>query len=164
VIVAVIAVDVVQVPCHEIIDVVAMRHGFVPAARAMAMLPAMMPAVVSGRAACGILCADLHLVLLHAACPVMVQVPIVQVIDVAVVADAGVPAPWPVLVVVLRMMSVAHTETSVRMRRHEPLGPPLAGRRAGGVASAPTRPLSLSSAIVGAGDYFFAERQEDDGA
>ncbi len=54
VVVAVIAVRVVQVAIDEIVDVIAVRHGFVSAARAMDVVGSMTGAAVVRRAPVGV--------------------------------------------------------------------------------------------------------------
>jgi hypothetical protein len=114
VVVAVVAVGVVQVPVHQVIDVVAVRHRLVAAAGAVAVVLRVLAAVVGGGAARGVVGADRQGVFLHPAGAGVVKVPVVQVIDVALVVNAGVPAPGPVLVVVARVVrvAVAHAQTS----------------------------------------------------
>jgi hypothetical protein len=90
---------VMQSSVHEVIDMIAVGHGFVSAAR-----PMRMRAPGLRRAACGIGVADLDdmevdMVPMH-----VVQAPIVQVIDVAVVSHGGVPAARAVLMRVVRSM------------------------------------------------------------
>jgi hypothetical protein len=48
VVVAMIAMRMMQMPVHEVIDVIAMRNGFVPAARAMRVRAASLGSAVHG--------------------------------------------------------------------------------------------------------------------
>jgi hypothetical protein len=95
VVVAVIAVRVVKMALHEVINVVAVRDRLVAAIRAVLML-----AVVDfADAAAGVGVVDRDRVLLDGAvAPHMVQMAIVQVIDVAAMHDGGVAATGAVLV------------------------------------------------------------------
>ena len=63
VVVAVIAVRMMEVSVHEIVNVVAVRYGFVPAPRSVDVSRLMAAAV--RRALVRILCADLDLMLIH---------------------------------------------------------------------------------------------------
>jgi len=100
VVVAVVAVREVQVAGHQVIRVVAVRHGFVAAARSMLVAFLVAAAVVSGRATGGIGVADREAVFLHAFTPRMVQVALVQVIHMAIMLDARVSAVGSVLMLV----------------------------------------------------------------
>jgi hypothetical protein len=104
VVVAVIAVRMMQVPVDEIVDVVAVRHRLVPAAGAVLVARLMPLAPVLGRAAVGVLGRDLDDVLVDVVAVRMVQVSVVQVVDVIAVADGGVPAAWAMLVGMIGVM------------------------------------------------------------
>ena len=88
-VVAVVAVRVVQVAINEVVRVVAMRYGFV----AVAVMIRGADVRVSG--------ADGDTVFIDVVAVRMVQVAIVQVIDVAFVFDGGVTAIRAVLVFVV---------------------------------------------------------------
>ena len=99
VVIAMAVMRVMQSSVHKVVDVIAVGHGFVSAARPMRMR-------ASGlrRAARGIGVADLDdmevdMVPMH-----VVQATVVQVIDMAVVAHGGVPATRTMLVCVIRSM------------------------------------------------------------
>ena len=100
-VVAVVAVRVVQVPIDEVIDVVAMWHRFVTAAGAMDVSCFVAAAVVVGRAGVRVGGADGDAVFIDVVAVRVVQVAVVQVIDVAVVLDGGVAAARAVLVCVV---------------------------------------------------------------
>ena len=97
VVVAVVAVGVVQVAIDQVIDVVAVRHRFVAAAGAVAVALGVLAAVVAGRAGRGVGAPDRQGVLLDRAAVLVVQVAVVQVVGVAVVLDGRVAAVRPVL-------------------------------------------------------------------
>lgn len=99
-----IAVRVVQVAVDEIIDVVAMRHGFVAAAGAMDMTRLMPRATMTGRAAVRVLLADLDHMLVDMVAMRMMEVAVMQVIDMIAVAHRGVAAAGAVLVIVVVVM------------------------------------------------------------
>lgn len=110
VIVAVIAVWMVQVPIDEIVDVVAVGHRFVSAARAMYMAGIMSRATVVGRAAGRIRVADFQSVLFDLAVGAdVMQVTVVQIVDMVAVLNARVFAVRAVLMVV----------TSVQISHHK---------------------------------------------
>jgi hypothetical protein len=94
-----VAVRVMQPPVHQIVDMVAMRHVFVPAARAVPV-----SALVFRRAAVGVGGVDskgmfVDMVPMH-----MVQMTVVQIVDVAFVTNRGMPAVWTVLMGMIGMV------------------------------------------------------------
>jgi hypothetical protein len=97
-VVAVIAVGVMQVAGDEVIDMVAVRHGLVAATGSMPVALVMLVAVMLGRAGGRVTAAHLELVLLDPCLPRMMQMAIMQVIDVAFVANAGMATVRAVLV------------------------------------------------------------------
>jgi hypothetical protein len=90
-VVAVIAVRVMQPAVHEIIGVAAMRHGLVPATGAMMMLRRM-AVVKSWRTIRGVFGVDVDPVLHDAAGFLVLQMALRKVVDVAVVVDRLVSA------------------------------------------------------------------------
>jgi hypothetical protein len=93
---------VVQVARDEVIDVVAVRHRFVPAAGAVNVSRLVPAAGVAGGAGLGIGRGDgQHMLLDHSARGGVVEVAVVQVIDMAVVLNGRVPAAGAVNVVVI---------------------------------------------------------------
>jgi hypothetical protein len=101
VVVAVVAVRVVQAAVDQIIDVVAVRHLLVAAVLVLALTRGRGAGVRVGRA-------DGQYVLVVVALVFGVQTAVVQVIDVAVVLDACVAAVLAVDVLVVVMDVVAH--------------------------------------------------------
>ncbi len=75
----------VQMPVHQIVGVVAVGHGFVPAVRAVHMRLLMTAALVSRSAQRRIVAADGYAMLLNASRGGVVQMAIVQIIGVALV-------------------------------------------------------------------------------
>src|SRR4051794_480601 len=104
VVVAVVAVGAVQVAVHQVVGVVAVRDRLVAAAGAVAVGRVVGAAGVGGGAGRRVGRVDGQHVLLDPGAGGVVQVAVVQVIDVAVVADGGVPAAGPVLVLVAFVM------------------------------------------------------------
>ena len=110
VIIAVIAVRVMQVTIYEIIDVIAMRHRGVAAVRAVLVRLLVPLASVLRRAVGRIGRADFERVFLDLVSLHVMQVAIVQVIDMAFVHDARVAAAWAVLMSVPLVM-VRHDQS-----------------------------------------------------
>ena len=90
-IVAVVAMSVVQVTFHDIVRVIPVRNRFVSAAGTMMML-LRMAIMEARRAARRILCVHADLVLLGAPSLLMLQVAMIQVVDVALVLHRVVSA------------------------------------------------------------------------
>jgi hypothetical protein len=105
VVIAVIAVRVVQVAFDQVIDVVAVRNGFVAAARAVLVFLVVLAAIVLRSALGWVAGIDRELMLLDAAFGHVVQVAVVQVVHVAFVTDGGVAAAGAVLVCVVGMVT-----------------------------------------------------------
>ena len=105
VVVAVVAVLVVQAAVYDVIGVVAVRHGFVAAAFAVNMAGT----GLYGVAAVGVGGVYIEAVLVVVAVVFVVQVAVVDVVDVVAVFDGGVAAAFAVNVLVVGMgMAVAH--------------------------------------------------------
>lgn len=104
-VVAVVAVLVVQATVYDVVDVIAVRHGFVAAACAVDVAAA----GVYGVAAVGVGLAHFDDVFVVVAVVLVVQMAVVQVVGVAVVADGGVAAACAVdMGVVFVGVAVAH--------------------------------------------------------
>ena len=99
VIIAMIIMWVMQSSVHEVVDVIAVRHGFVSAAR-----PMHMGAPGLGRAAQGIGIADLDNVFVDMIPMHVMQMTIVEVIDMAMMAHSRVSTTRTMLMRVIRMM------------------------------------------------------------
>jgi len=102
-IVAVAAVRVVEMALHQVVGVIAVRHGFVAAAGAVLVCAVVAAAGVLGRACAWVLLTDGQDVFFHILAIHVVEVAVVQVIDVAVMLDGGVAAAGTVLMVVVRV-------------------------------------------------------------
>ena len=92
VVVAVAVVRVMQVAVHEIVNVIAVRHGLVTAAGAVDVSRCVAAAAVVGGAGIGVGGADGDAVFIHMVVVRMVQMAVVQIVDVAVMPDGGVAA------------------------------------------------------------------------
>ena len=105
VVVAVVAVLVVQTAVYDVVDVIAVRYGFVAAAFAVNMTGTSL----HGVAAVGVGGVYIEAVLVVVAVVFVVQVAVVDVVDVVAVFDGGMVAAFAVNVLVVGMgMAVAH--------------------------------------------------------
>jgi hypothetical protein len=104
VVVAVIAVRMVQVTVDEIIDVVPMRYGFVTARRAVDVARVMAATIVIRCTLVGILRIDRERMLVDMIAVHMMQMTVVQIVDVIVVLDCRMPTVRTVLMVVVGVM------------------------------------------------------------
>jgi hypothetical protein len=96
VVVAVGAVGVMEVVPHQVVGVGAVRHRLVPAARTVDVGGVMGAAGVGRGAFLGVGAADGDDVLVDVVAVAVVQVPVVEVVDVAAVPDGGMAAALPV--------------------------------------------------------------------
>lgn len=115
-IVAVVAVRVVQMASDDVLDVIAVRDGFVAATVAMQMARFVAVALVRN-AAIGVLRAHFEAMLVVVTFVRMMQMAVVNVVDVAVVLNGGMAAIRAVIVVgmvVLRMFDVHNFVSSLR--------------------------------------------------
>lgn len=104
VVVAVIAVRMVQMTVDQVIDVVAVRHRFVAAAGPMHMTGAMAGTVMLRCAAVRVGGADGDHVLVDMVAMHVMQMAVMQEIDMAFVAHRGMTALRAVLVVVMGVL------------------------------------------------------------
>lgn len=102
-IVAVIAIRMVQMTVHQIIDVVTMGDCLVTAICAMLVLGRMCVAVMTIGAICWIRCSDVELVLIDMPLVERVQMSVMEIIGVIVVDNRGVAA---ILAMLMRMIFV----------------------------------------------------------
>lgn len=96
-VVAVITVRVVQVAVDEIVDMVAVRNGFVPAARTVYMIRIMAAALVIGGAAVWVGFCHRDDMLVNVIAMHVMQMAVVQIIDVAIMQDRQMAAVGAVL-------------------------------------------------------------------
>jgi uncharacterized membrane protein HdeD (DUF308 family) len=104
VVVAVIAMRMVQVSVDEIIDVVAMRHGFVTARRAVDVGRIMAATAVTRRTLVGIFRTDRECMLVYMIAVRMMHMTVVQIVDVIVVLDCRMPTVCAMLMLVVGVM------------------------------------------------------------
>jgi hypothetical protein len=96
-IIAMIAMGMVQMPIHQIVDVVAVRNRLVTASGAVLVARRVPLAAVLGCAAIGVLRRHFDHVLVDMVAVWMVQMPVVQKIHVVAMADGRMTAAGPVL-------------------------------------------------------------------
>ena len=103
-VVAVIAMRMVQVPRNMIIDMIAVRHRFMAAARAMGMIGFVATAAMIRGAVIRIAAGDADHMLVDMAFVRVVKMAVMQVVDVIAVAHGRVPATGPMLMSVFRVV------------------------------------------------------------
>jgi len=91
-IVAMVAVRVMKMPFDQVVHVIAMGHSFMPASRSVHMALVVRAAAVLGCAPVGIGLRYINLVFIDVIAVHMVQMPVMQVINVASVADGRMAA------------------------------------------------------------------------
>lgn len=101
VVIAVVAVWMVQMAVHQIVNVIAMRDGGVAAIGAVLVALVVAAASVVGSASGGIGGVYIQAMLFHVVALLMVQMAVVQIIHVALVLDSGVAAARPMNVLVI---------------------------------------------------------------
>ncbi len=104
VVIAVIAMWMVQMAVDEVVDMIAVRHRFVAAARSMDVTRFMSRASVVGRAAVRIRLADLNDMFVYMVAVGMMQVAVMQIVDMIAMADRRMATTGAVLMVVVFMM------------------------------------------------------------
>jgi hypothetical protein len=101
-----IAVRVVQVIADQIVDMVAVRHGFVAARWTVLVSRVVTGAAMRRRASVRICVTHVDAVLVDMVFVRVMQVPVMQVIDMTIVLDGGVTASLAVLMCVSGMYCV----------------------------------------------------------
>ncbi len=99
-----VAVWMVKMAVDQIVGMVAMGHGFVPASGSMNMSGLVSATVVVRSASVGILCADFQSMLVDMTCMRMMQVAVMQKIDVPVVSDCRMTAVHAMPMMMMMMM------------------------------------------------------------
>jgi hypothetical protein len=123
VVVAVSAVRMVQMAIHQVINMVAMRHGFVAAVGTMSVRLLGGTAIVRSTFL-RVRCAHFNLMIVHMIAVGVMQVAIVKIIGVAVVLHGGVPAVWAMHVAMgsrMFLVSVGHCFSPLNARLHSVL-------------------------------------------
>jgi hypothetical protein len=101
VVVTVVAVGVVEVSVHQVVDMVAMGNGGMTAARPVHMVGGVGTTGMTGYTVSRVFAANIECVLVDVVPVGMVQVTIVQVVNVAIVLDGDVPTVGTVGVIVV---------------------------------------------------------------
>jgi phage tail protein X len=113
VVVAVLFVRPMQPPVDQVIDVIAVRDRLVTALIAVSVRRI---AVGGTLVACGVRLIDRDRVVVDMIAVRVVQVAVVEIVDVVLVANRGVPATGPVLVRVVALMDVVGHDATLRLR------------------------------------------------
>jgi len=101
VVVAMIAMRMMQVAVDQIVQVIAMRHGVVPASRTV-HVPRLVPtALVIGRAAIRVGRRDFQSVFVHVIAMRVMQMAVVEIVDMIAVPDGRMFAGRAVLVIMM---------------------------------------------------------------
>jgi hypothetical protein len=95
-VVAVCAVGMVEMAVHQIVDMVAVGHRLMAAARSVPVLTVMAAAIMIGRAPFGVAPSDLDRVFVDMPLMGMMEVPVVKVVDMIAMLDGDMPAVRPV--------------------------------------------------------------------
>jgi hypothetical protein len=106
------AVRMVEVIADQVVDVIAVRHGLVPALLAVHVIGGVAAAAMLIRAAVRVRVVDLEHMLVDVTLMGVVQMTLVQVVDVIAVRDAGMTAARAVAVPVIGMNHVFGCHTS----------------------------------------------------
>lgn len=91
-VVAMPVVGMVQVAIHQIVHMIAVRHGIVTASRAMDVRCIVPGACMTSRTRIGVFRRDRQHMLVYVIAVRAVQMPVVQVVHMTVMQDCGVPA------------------------------------------------------------------------
>ena len=106
--VAMTVVGMVQVTLDDVVDVITVRHGLVPAIRSVRVIAPVTRAVVVGRAVGRIVTRHLEGVLVDVTVVRVMQMTVVQVVDVTIMRDRRVPAVGAMGVRVIRVPLTTH--------------------------------------------------------
>jgi len=114
VVVAMIAVWVMQVAVDQIVDMIAVRYRLVSASGPVNVIRGMGATIMVRRTSIRIFRADLDPMFVYVVTMWMMQMPIMQIVDVVAVPDSGMSAVRAMLMVMVGMMrfvACAHRET-----------------------------------------------------
>jgi uncharacterized protein (DUF2062 family) len=98
-VIAMIAVRMVQPSVYQVIDVISMRYGFVPTTRAVLMRALRLRGTVHGVSRAYGQGVFVYMIAMR-----MVEVPVMQIIDMPLMTNRRVPAFWTMLVSMIRMV------------------------------------------------------------
>ena len=99
-----IAMGMMQMTVHQVIDVIAMGHGLMPATHAMHMFRPMTGTLMIRRAAIRVDGVDVQGMLIDMTVVHVVQMPVMQVVDMAGVFNGGVATVRAVLMIVVTVV------------------------------------------------------------
>jgi len=105
-IIAMVAVRVMKMSLHQVVHMIAMRHSFVATSRSMRMALVVCAAAMLGCAPVGICWRHFNLMFVDVIAMYMMQMPVVQVVNVAFVADSRVTAIGSVKVRMTTMLRI----------------------------------------------------------
>lgn len=114
VVVAMIAVWVMQVAVDQIVDMIAVRYRLVSASGPVNVIRGMGAAIMVRRTSIRIFRADLDPMFVYVVTMWMMQMPVMQIVDVIAVPDSGMAAvrAMPMVMVgMVRFVACAHRET-----------------------------------------------------
>ena len=118
-IVAMVAVRMMQMPVDQIVDVVSVRHRLVPAPRTMNVPRLVSAALVTGRTRVRILRRNLDRVLIDMPVMHVMQMTVVKIVDMIAMLESRVPASGTVLmgvIGVMRQFAVGHRRLRIASR------------------------------------------------
>jgi hypothetical protein len=107
-IVAMVAVRVVQTSINQIVDMIPMRHRLVTAARPVLMRVVMPSGALPRRAAVRILFTYLDNVIVDVVLLLVNEVTVLEVVDVAMMPNRGMATTWPMNMRVILMNGLSH--------------------------------------------------------
>ena len=105
-IVAMVAVRMMQMAIDQIVHMVSVGHRFVAASRSVHMAGVVTTAAVLRCAPVGVGCGDLDHMLIHVVTMDMMEMPIMQIVDMAIVIDGSMPAIRAVHMRVIAMLGI----------------------------------------------------------
>lgn len=113
-VVTVISVRMMEMPVHQIIDMIPMRHGFVATPWTMSVIRVMLTTLMARGALRRIVFGHFQLVALHSILAHVMKMTIVQIIDMIAVPDCGMATSGLMLMLVIGMNGFAHRILSFR--------------------------------------------------
>lgn len=99
-----IAMRMMEVIVDQIVDVIAVRHGFVSATRTVHVSRRVSTALVIGRAAIRVGCGDLQTVFVHVIAMRVMEMAVVEIVNVVSVPDSRMAAGRAMLVIMMGVM------------------------------------------------------------
>ena len=122
--VAVVSVRVMEMPCHEVIEVVSVRNCFVAAEGTVGVVRLMAVTFVGGRAERGVRVSLFEAMVVDVRSVHVMQMTVLQEVAMPFVRDHCVHATFVVHVHVLRMIFVRHEPSLIRRELPSPASDP----------------------------------------